>query len=130
MPRARTGFKSQQTKEPVPPGRPDERPWPRISIVTPSYNQGQFIEETIRSAQQQDYSEWEMLVVDDCSPDPACKAYALERAAEFGAYGIDYRVIPGASHFFTDHLSTVVSHVEDYLDLALHQRPVALAMAS
>jgi hyaluronan synthase len=32
-------------------------------------------------------------VVDDCSPDPACKAYALERAAEFRAYGIDFRVI-------------------------------------
>jgi len=44
--------------------------------------------------------------------------------------GIDYRVIPGASHFFTDHLTNVIDHVEDYLDLALHQRPVALAMAS
>jgi hyaluronan synthase len=32
-------------------------------------------------------------VVDDCSPDPACKRYALERTAEFRAYGIDYHVI-------------------------------------
>ena len=32
-------------------------------------------------------------VVDDCSPDPACKAYALERGLEFRAYGIDYAVI-------------------------------------
>jgi len=42
---------------------------------------------------------------------------------------IDYRIIPGASHFFVDQLDIVTEHVEDYLDLALHQRPVSLAMA-
>jgi alpha/beta superfamily hydrolase len=42
---------------------------------------------------------------------------------------IDYHVVPDANHFFTEHLAVLMEHVEDYLDLALHQRPVTLAMA-
>jgi uncharacterized protein len=38
---------------------------------------------------------------------------------------IDYRVIPTASHFFADHLTTLVGHVEDHLDTALMRRPIA-----
>jgi glycosyltransferase involved in cell wall biosynthesis len=39
-------------------------PWPRISIVTPSYDQGAFIEETIRSVLLQGYPNMEYLVID------------------------------------------------------------------
>lgn len=40
-----------------------------VSIITPTYNCGKYIGETIESVINQTYTNWEMIIVDDCSKD-------------------------------------------------------------
>lgn len=44
-------------------------PIPKISIVTPSYNQARFLKETLQSVREQDYPSFEHIVIDGASSD-------------------------------------------------------------
>ncbi len=68
-PPGKTGWPWTEETPPAPPALPDGSAWPKISIVTPSYNQEEFIEETIRAVLLQGYPNLEYILSEDCSTD-------------------------------------------------------------
>lgn len=68
----------------LPPTLPDGSPWPRISIITPSYNQGRYIEQTLLSVRHQGYLNVEHIVMDGGSTDETLSV--LERHREHLAH--------------------------------------------
>ncbi len=65
----RSGWPWTEEGAPLPETRPDGRAWPRVSIVTPVYNQGHYLEETLRSVLLQGYPDLEYVLVNDGSSD-------------------------------------------------------------
>ena len=53
-----------------------------VSIITPCYNAGSVIAETIESVLQQSYQNWEMLICDDCSTDNSVEVIRVSCAKD------------------------------------------------
>jgi glycosyltransferase involved in cell wall biosynthesis len=52
-----------------------------VSIITPNWNCAKFVRDTIKSVQNQTYTNWEMIIVDDCSTDESetiIKSFLIE----------------------------------------------------
>jgi glycosyltransferase involved in cell wall biosynthesis len=86
LPRAET-----EARERWPWSRPSAMPdnlvaadWPRISVIVPSFNQGQYLEQTMRSVLLQNYPNLELIVIDGGSSDDSVAV--LRRYAPWLSY--------------------------------------------
>src|SRR4051794_36526007 len=85
-PEGKQGWPWTEESQSLPETQPDGSPWPKISIVTPSYNQGHFIEETIRAVLLQGYPDIEFIIIDGGSKDNTVEI--LKKYAAFIAYWV------------------------------------------
>ena len=68
-----------------------------MSIITPMYNGAAFVGETIESVLRQTYEKWEMIIVDDCSPDNGESIRVVKQFSDHRIHLIESKINKGSS---------------------------------
>lgn len=68
-----------------------------VSIITPMYKGAAFVGKTIESVLRQSYVDWEMIIVDDCSPDDGAGIFEVKRYTDIRIVLIENKVNSGSS---------------------------------
>ena len=93
--------------------------FPKISIITPSYNQGNFLEETIRSILLQGYPNLEYIIIDGGSTDDSVEI--IKKYEPWLTYWVSEKDL-GQSHAINKGLKIVTGEIinwinsDDYLE--------------
>lgn len=87
-----------------------------VSIITPTYNCGKFIAETIESVLSQTYSNWEMVIVDDCSRDNTAQIVAAYTQKDSRIHYHCLEVNSGAAVARTRAMELAVGEYMAFLD--------------
>jgi len=67
-----------------------------VSVIIPNYNHARFLDERIQSVLQQTYQNFELIILDDCSPDGGASREVIER----------YRHDPHVSHIVYNEVNS------------------------
>lgn len=122
-PAGKTGWPWTVETPQLPDRQHDGQAWPRVSIVTPSFNQGRYIEETIRSVLLQGYPDLEYVVMDGGSTDESLEV--IERYAPWLAH---WESAPdrGQAHAINKGLDRASGAIHAYLNSDDYYLPGAL----